>query len=279
MRLPLEVIGHIINSTDDLQTLQSWVCVSSATRELAEHILWRSIVVHCDHFGEDWELWATHADLISTLKTEADMLANPEKWRDMDYFHDPSTPKPFCQRGAFIEALSLRARYNWKPDEDDADGGLAEQDIRLTFESLSPILVNLQSLRIDGIFSQRCWDILLELPALKELRLWRTWDSNEENINFEGLSRLRAFEIGPLYFAEAVALGIAVRESSLEKLHISIKEDRQLWNPDMLSVFFQALVGLGSDDIEDTESLSDETVGFPSSLVELVIEDDHEHDE
>lgn len=278
MKLPLEVIGHVINSTDDLQTLQSWACVNSATRELAERVLWRSIVVHCDLFGEDWELWATHAGPISTLKTEADVLANPEKWRDMDYFHNPSTPKPFCLRGAFIEALSLRARYEWKPDDDDADGGVAENDIRLTFKSLSPILVNLRSLRIDGIFSQRCWDMLLELPALKELRLWRTWDLNEENIDFEGLSRLQAFEIGPLYFTEAVALGTAVRESSLEKLHIAIKEDRQLWNPDMLSVFFQALVGLGSDDIKGDQSLSDEDVGFPSSLVELVIEDDYKHD-
>lgn len=267
MKLPLEIIHLIINETDDLQTLRSWACVNWTFRTYAERILWRSVVIHCDHFDNDWKHCDSPADIIWTLKKEAAYEEHPETWSEWSV----ESP-PICRRAAYVKALSLRARLAFDSVYDDS--GIIDGYVINTFEWLSLVLANLRSVRLDGSFSQRAWDSLLALPALRELRLWRTRSVSPEILNFQGLSKLQAFEIGSLLFTEAVALGTAVRESNLEILHIAVREDESSWEPNTLLPFFDELVGIDYGNSDGSRDSANECYGFPPSLLELAIEDE-----
>ncbi len=53
--LPREIINHIINQTEYLQTLKNWALVDRATNAIAEQILWRDIVVNDNNIANDEE--------------------------------------------------------------------------------------------------------------------------------------------------------------------------------------------------------------------------------
>ena len=88
------------------------------------------------------------------------------------------------------------------------------------FQTTSAVFPHLKSIRVDGEVSQRVFCTLLKLPALRELTLWRVCEARDPLSNFHGLRRLRVLEIGMLSIEEALPFGDAVRDNTLETLHI-----------------------------------------------------------
>lgn len=266
MKLPQEVISFIINYTDDLETLKSWARVSWAASADAERLLWRDVVVHHDRcfLYERWIPPDGTGDQLRSLLSEVLNKENSERFEELE----DSLPY-ICQRAPFVSHFSFRVKWLWEVD----NVGGACLDVVGIFSKLSPILLNLRSVRIDGQLGQEEWDILLLLPCLRELRLWRSQHRGPGVVTFEGLSKLEAFEFGSITCVEAAALGAAVRKSSLKRLHISIKHDLDLSRTESLRTFFEALVKFDRDE-EDISGSMIGNSGFPSSLVELAIEDE-----
>jgi hypothetical protein len=169
---------------------------------------------------------------------------------------------PLRQRNSLIKHISLRAKWDLYPEN-----GIREQTTLGMFQPSSTFFPNLKSIRTDGVLSQRVWDTLVKLPSIQELRLWRVDKSSEPLSNFQGLSRLQALEIVMLSPGEALPLGNAVRQSALERLHIT--------DVDMGLPYFFAILIKGPTDLKERpENTEDASYGFPPSLVELAIESD-----
>jgi hypothetical protein len=155
-----------------------------------------------------------------------------------------------------------------------AENGVFEETTLRIFQTPSAIFPNVRSVRVDGGANQLVWDTLLQLPAFRELRLWRMCRQADPLSHFRGLFRLQALEIGMLLPQEAVCLGRAVQESRLETLHISSSNVDRPQERSVLAEFFTGLTVV-SIDLEGHPKTGEESSGcFPSSLMELAIEDD-----
>jgi hypothetical protein len=141
--------------------------------------------------------------------------------------------------------------------------------------SLSPILPNLRSIRVKAHVTQEAWNAVLALPALKILHMTRTFYMAYGWLEFNELYKLEEFVCGTLFYEEAMCLGKAVRDSNLEKLHITVTRTAVPEQKDTLKDFFHGLTTVyefGTPSSTYTEDNS----GFPSSLVDLSIEKDDE---
>lgn len=127
-----------------------------------------------------------------------------------------------CRRAGFVKHLFLRSEF--RREQEHVQFGVTHKTTREIFEELSSHFLNLRSVPIDGEVSQEIWDVLLDLLSLKELRLWRVYPLGDETLNFSGLLKLQAFELSELFEEEAVAFAVAVRESHIERLHVTVPQ-------------------------------------------------------
>lgn len=98
-------------------------------------------------------------------------------------------------------------------------------------------------------------------------------------LNFHNLSQLKALELGMISPEEGRSLGLAVRESTLEKLHIGstdICTDSQQESEDGLTaaVTFLSAIATGIAVSREGREYKGVSSGLPPSLLELAIEDD-----
>jgi hypothetical protein len=265
-KLPREVIAHVIAKTNDLNTLKNWAVVARESNVVAENILWRNIIVDIEDIASEWfQPPKGSTDPLWTLRKEPLQQENPEWFLDPEETEEP----PLYHRNSIVKHISLRTYYRVY-DEFPEDGILEETTLGM-FQNSSAVFPNLKSIRIDGSASQLVWDTLLKLPSLRELRLWRMCTQSGLLLNFQGLSRLQALEIGMLSPQEALSLGDAVRESDLETLHISSTDVNTRDGGESALVNFFTRLTRASKRFASTEDISG---GFPSSLAELAIEDD-----
>lgn len=301
--LPTEIINNIISQADDLQSLKNWALVSWTCNDIAERILWSNITINTSQFY-DPAYPSDGQDPVQILRHESYERRNNThllpKWMGMKR-GDLRVPS-IVSRLSMVKNFALRTV--WDVDSRDLPQGGSREDWRIqeVYKDLFPMMNNLYTLRIDGEVNRRTWNLLLALPSLRELRIWRTTtvdsqalldryhpaeainqlshkDKQElvENmvLNFQGLSRLTTFEIGLLSPLESAALGAAVRESNLEVLHIAVTRDNRSFNDQgalTLARFWENLV---PKEIDDTSPIIQNTnIGFPASMRELVLEDD-----
>ncbi|KAI9648572.1 hypothetical protein NHQ30_003208 [Ciborinia camelliae] len=302
--LPAEIIQNIISQSDDLQSLKNWALVSWRCNDIAERILWSNVTINTSQFYDP--AYPTDGqDPLQILRHEGyerlhyNIHVRP-KWGRMEC-GDQRVPS-IVSRLSMIKNFALRTV--WDVDSRDLPQGGSREDWRIhaVFSELFPMMQNLYTLRIDGEVNRTSWELLLALPSLRELRIWRTTtvDSQalleryypehtieqlrstekqelvlDKVLNFRGLSRLRAFEIGLLSPLESAALGAAVRESNLEVLHIAVTRDNRSFHnqgAQTLERFWECLVPY---EIDDTSPIVQDTnYGFPASMRELVLEDD-----
>jgi hypothetical protein len=130
----------------------------------------------------------------------------------------------------------------------------------------------LQSVRINGDATQAVWDTLLELPMLKELRIWRTSESRNAPLTFYKLAKLQSLELGLLSPQEGFALWLAVLESSLKSLHFSVYSEES----DTTNAVVTFLSALSSKVAASNTGVEGKAVGSKPlpPLVELGIEGD-----
>lgn len=301
--LPTEIIHTIISHSDDLQSLKNWALVSRKYNDIAERMLWSNITINTSQFydpaypldGQDPLQILRHESLERRMKR----YLRPT-WMEMDR-RDYRVPS-IVSRLPMVKHFALRTV--WDIDSRDLPQSGSREDWRILelYQELFPAMQNLCTLRIDGEVNRRTWDLLLVLPSLRELRIWRTTtvDSQallercyspdsmnrfsqrekqklveDKVLNFEGLSRLRAFEIGLLSPMESAALGSEVRKSNLEVLHIAVTRDNKSYDNQgvhTLSRFWENLVPNEIDDNSPIVQALD--YGFPASMRELVLEDD-----
>jgi hypothetical protein len=120
--------------------------------------------------------------------------------------------------------------------------------------------------------TQEGWDALTALPALRKLYMLRIKYSGFDALDFNGLSKLQEFQTGTLLCREAFALGAAVRNSNLEKLHIRVARlGMAVEQRDTLKNFFAGFTTLDYGGSLLSASSMEECSGFPSSLVDLSI--------
>jgi hypothetical protein len=95
--------------------------------------------------------------------------------------------------------------------------------------------------------------------------------------SFYDISKLDAFELGMLGNNEAFILGNAIRQSTLKTVHIRASDPVSSHNDNgTLDLFFSGLVS--SPEAINAHSYHPEEIncGFPPSIIELAIEDDHQ---
>lgn len=269
-KLPRDIIKHIIEKVDDLKTLKNWALVDWGANAVAESILWRNVIIDIENIASEWfQPPEGSTDPLWTLQKEKLQQEDPQWFLDPDETEEP----PLHHRNSLVKHISLRAK--WDVSGEDPEEGILEETTLGMFQTSSSVFPNLKSIRIDGVVSQCLWDTLLKLPSLQELRLWRVCEPRDPLSNFQELSRLRALEIGMLSPKEALPLGNAVRESTVETLHISSTDvDMGETEESALAYFFAGLTGGSTDPEKRFENTEDVSCGFPSSLVELAIEDD-----
>lgn len=217
--LPEDLILYIVRYMDGLLTLKHFALVSREAYAIIERILWRNVIVdvrHLDHEREDVQ--KDFACPIRTLRLEEDRKENPE-WNDEDRNKQAA-------KASFVRHLSLRKRRIPGEINDYKDGIPSGTTLSL-FDTTPEFFSNLWSVRIDGEATRVIWNCLMKLPSIRELRLWRITSPSEDlpPLELHGLSKLRALELGLLSPAEGKALGLALAESRLEKLHFSSTAD------------------------------------------------------
>ncbi|TGO66026.1 hypothetical protein BOTNAR_0070g00290 [Botryotinia narcissicola] len=301
--LPTEIINHIISRTDDLESLKNWALVSWAYNDIAERILWSNITINTAQFY-DPSYPSDGQDPLRILRHESHERRNDTHLRPpwMRMGRGEHRVPSIVSRLPKVKNFALRTV--WDVDSRDLPQGGSREDwtIREVYGDLFPMMENLYTIRIDGEVNRKTWDLLLALPSLRELRIWRTTtvDSqalldrnhsaeaisqlshNEKQdlvdnmvLNFRGLSRLTTFEIGLLSPLESAALGAEVRESNLEVLHIAVTRDNRSFHNQgqyTLARFWASLVPNEID--ESSPLIQNYNVGFPASMRELVLEDD-----
>jgi hypothetical protein len=298
MKLPFELIRLIIHQTDHRPTLASWARVNWAARAEAESILWESVVVKREQYGQQDRYDCPEredgiSDPLLTLQEEATpenklkMYLNTvprDSYQDLSGFND----RPAFRKAAYVKRLSFEGS---PPTGDRAESEFDCILVFQTFQILSPILVNLQSVWLEAEVTQECWDALISLPGLRQLSLFRTFyfayddldyggpfSGDMWELNFKGLSKLQEFVTGKLLKQDAFALGTAVRKSNLEKLHICANgfkgfPEIPYIQPLVLHRFIEGLTA-PSRDRKFCTSLPEEQIGFPSTLVDLLIGSD-----
>jgi hypothetical protein len=269
-KLPREIIARIIENTHDLKTLKNWTLVDWKSNVVAESILWQNIIVDIEKIDSEWfQPPEGSTDPLWTLRKEQLQQDDPEWFLDPEETEEP----PLYQRNSLVKHISLRTKYDVSGEY--PEDGILEGTTLGMFQTSSAVFPNLKSIRIDGIVSQLVWDTLLKLPSLRELRLWRVCEPRDPLSKFQGLSRLQALEIGMLSPQEALPLGDAVRESTLETLHFSSTDvNTREGKESALACFFTGLTRASADPEKRFKNTEDVSCGFPSSLVELAIEDD-----
>lgn len=218
MKLPLEIIRQIIHEALDDDTLVAWACVSSAARIQAESLLWNDTKIRREDFDNDcYERIDEVLDPIETLAKES---IKDQKRR--------SGIGRIFPRAALVESISFdRMRIDSDSDYDSFPSfqspGFDQNYVISTFKTLSSSLVNLRTVYLAASMTQEAWDAVLSLPALKVLRLCRMHGILCEELKFSpGLYKLDEFVHENLNWQEACELGLAVRDSSIKKLHITI---------------------------------------------------------
>lgn len=301
--LPIEIIHNIISQSSDLQSLKNWALVSWEYNDIAERILWSNITINTSQFY-DPSYPSDGQDPLHILRHEGFERRNELHLRPthMRLNREDHRIPSIVSRLPMVKHLSLRTV--WDVDSRDLPQGGSREDWRIleVYGELFPAMQNLYTLRIDGEVNRRTWKLLLTIPSLRELRIWRTTTVDSQAIleryysaetmdqlshkekqqlveskalNFEGLSRLRTFEIGLLSPLESAALGTEVRNSNLEVLHIAVTRDNRSFDNQgahTLERFWQKLVPYEIDD--DSPIVQDPNYGFPASMRELVLEDD-----
>lgn len=271
--LPLEVIRLIVGNTGDLGTLANWARVNWAIRASAESLLWEEIEVRLDGIKYD-ELGKRIdgiIDPIQILKNERSQDKDPKAFLN----GGSENLAPICRRAALVRHIFLYPVTNSYFGDDGYVARLESSDKYVidTFSYLSPILINLRSVNLHACVSRVGWDALMTLPALEELRLWREGYAPQDGFGptFDGLEKLRVFEIHSLFFDEAFPLGLAVRRSFLETLHITVglKETGARSSQMTLQNFFSGLTLVDISAPENPEPYC----GFPDSLIDLKLED------
>jgi hypothetical protein len=296
MKLPFELMRLIIHQTDHRSTLASWARVNWAARAEAESILWGSVVVKREHYGQQYQYDCLEredgiSDPLLTLQEEVTPENNHKMYPNMvprDSHHDLSifNDRPTFRRAAHVKRLSFEGS---PPTDDRAESEFDYLIVLQTFQMLSPILVNLQSVWLEAQVTQEGWDALISLPALRRLSVFRTFYSANDDwsepfsgdmwqLDFKGLSKLQEFVTGKLLEQDAFVLGTAVRKCNLEKLHICASglggfPGVPYIQPLVLHKFFAGLTTLSHDGKLCT-SLPEERFGFPSTLVDLSIGSD-----
>ncbi|KAM3075607.1 hypothetical protein ACMFMG_007742 [Clarireedia jacksonii] len=298
--LPSEIIYNIIYQTDDLPSVKNWALVNRAYNRIAERILWSNITINTAQFYDP--LWPYEGrDPLQVFRNEVNNAGLQRSPISRMLPQDREIP-PVVSRLSLVKNLAFRTV--WDIDSRDLPNAGVREDEKVLkiYEEICPSMQNLTTVRIDGDVTKKTWNLLLKLPSLRELRIWRTTtiDSqaliersyseeqvakfshktkktllNDLVLDFKGLSRLRSFEMGLLSPLESAALGAAVRESNLETLHIAVTRDSKSFDnqgPQTLDKFWRGLVPL---DIDETSPIVvDANYGFPASMRELIIEDD-----
>lgn len=301
--LPTEIIHNIISQADDLQSLKNWALVSWQYNDTAERILWSNITINSSQFY-DPAYPSDGQDPLQILRHESYERRNDTHlrpaWMRMQR-GDQRVPS-IVSRLSMVKHFALRTV--WDVDSHDLPQGGSREDWRVqeVYTDLFPMMDNLYTLRIDGEVSRKTWNLLLRLPSLRELRIWRTTTvdsqalldryhpTDEKNqlsyqekqalvesnvLNFHNFSRLTTFEIGLLSPLESAALGAAVRDSNLEVLHIAVTRDNRSFNNQGSQTLARFWANLVPNEINDTSPLVQDTnYGFPASMRELVLEDD-----
>ncbi|QSZ29511.1 hypothetical protein DSL72_004025 [Monilinia vaccinii-corymbosi] len=301
--LPTEIIHYIISQSDDLQSLKNWALVSWAYNDIAERILWSNITIDTSQLydpaypsdGQD----PLRILLYESLERRNNIHLRPA-WMKIDR-RDHRVPS-IVSRLSMVKHFAFRTV--WDVDSRDLPQGGSREDWRILeiCDKLFPLMQNLYTLRIDGEVHRRTWNLLLPLPSLRELRIWRTTTVDSQALleryyspgsmdlfghrekqelvkskvlNFEGLSRLRTFEIGLLSPLESAALGAEVRKSNLEVLHIAVTRDNKSYDNQGVHTLRRFWENLVPNEIDDTSPIvQDPNYGFPASMRELVLEDD-----
>ncbi|PQE16980.1 hypothetical protein CJF30_00003693 [Rutstroemia sp. NJR-2017a BBW] len=298
--LPNEIIHNIIYQSDDLRSVKNWALVSRAYNGIAERILWSNITINTAQFYDpSWPYEGQ--DPLQVFRNEVSNAALQRSPVNKILPFDREIP-PVVSRLPLVKNIAFRTV--WDIDSRDLPNGGVKEDEKILkiYEEICPAMQNLTTVRIDGDVTKKTWNLLLNLPSLRELRIWRTTtvDSqaliersypeeqvanfnhetkktllNDLVLDFRGLSRLRSFEIGLLSPLESAALGAAVRESNLETLHIAVTRDSKSFDnqgPHTLEKFWRGLVPVEID--ETSPIVTDANYGFPASMREIVIEDD-----
>jgi hypothetical protein len=255
-KLPREIINVIIANTHDLTTLKHWAVVDKKSKVVAERILWQSIAIDIERTNNNWFLPPEGTtNPLWIIQKEQVQQENLACFRDPSGTNDP----PLYYRNTLVTHILLKTNFEVSGQYPE-DGIFEEMTIRM--------FPNLTSARIDGIANQLVWDTLLKLPALRSLRLWRISWQPEQLSSFHGVSRLQALQIGMLLPQEALGLGEAVRQSNLRVLHINSTDVYMTsQGGSVLANFFTGLAAASAENMEESDH------GFPSSLVELAIED------
>ncbi|PQE12266.1 hypothetical protein CJF31_00000480 [Rutstroemia sp. NJR-2017a BVV2] len=286
--------------SDDLRSVKNWALVSRAYNSIAERILWSNITINTAQFYDpSWPYEGQ--DPLQVFRNEVNNAALQRSPVNRILPFDREIP-PVVSRLPLVKNIAFRTV--WDIDSRDLPNGGVKEDEKILkiYEEICPAMQNLTTVRIDGDVTKKTWNLLLRLPSLRELRIWRTTtvDSqaliersypeeqvanfshetkktllNDLVLDFRGLSRLRSFEIGLLSPLESAALGAAVRESNIETLHIAVTRDSKSFDnqgPQTLEKFWRGLVPV---DIDETSPIvTDANYGFPASMREIVIEDD-----
>ncbi|ESZ92497.1 hypothetical protein SBOR_7122 [Sclerotinia borealis F-4128] len=301
--LPTEIIHNIISQADDLQSLKNWALVDWAYNDIAERILWSNITINSSQFY-DPDYPSNGQDPLRILRHENDERPNntdlESTWKKIR--HGDQRVPSIVSRLSMIKNFALRTV--WDVDSRDLPQGGSREDgrIRGVFRELFPTMQNLHTLRIDGEVNRKTWSLILTSPSLRELRIWRTTTVDSQALlereysaytlnrlsykekqvlvegmvlDFQGLSRLRTFEIGLLSPLESAALGAEVRESNLEVLHIAVTRDNRSFDNQGMHTLARFWENLVPSEIDDSSPIAQETnYGFPASMRELVLEDD-----
>jgi hypothetical protein len=277
--LPDELLANVIRHAPDLDTLKACACVNSRWNWHAEPPLWRSVDKDItDLYDESSLLPEGATDPFDVFKFVSQL--DPELLRDEDLciaIYGPTGPailRTYARRCTSARHISLTAPYN-------PDGGgypsLKESGFLAFVPAFFAVLPNLETLTVDGALTQRVWDALLKLSPLRELNIWRCDDLRHPLSRFGGLSQLKALRLGKVLHSEAFALGDAVRESHLTTLHIKTTNiGIALGGENTLDSLFAGLLRGHESTEGPVKRPGTITYGFPSSLTELAIEDDHE---
>jgi hypothetical protein len=267
-----EIISRIAESIDDLPTLKNLALACKMVNAVVEGILWRNVTVSIQHMYGDWyDLPVDRTCPIWTLRKEEWYQSDPESFLDeVEIDEVEINGPPIRQRSPLVRHISLR---NIKVHgEDNFESGFSEDITLRIFRTETIMFPWLQSVRIDGDATQAVWDALLELPMLKELRIWRSGESRDAPLTFYKLAKLRSLELGLLSPQEGFALGLAALGSALKSLHFSVFSEEK----DTTTAAVTFLSALSTKVAISNTGVEGEAVGSKPlpPLVELGIEGD-----
>jgi hypothetical protein len=263
-----EIISRIAESIDNLPTLKNLALACKMVNAVVEGILWRNVTVSIQHMYGDWsDLPVDRTCPIWTLKKEELYQNDPEWFLDEVEINVP----PIRQRSPLVRHISLR-NIKVHGEDDNFEDGFSKDITLPIFRTEAIMFPWLQSVRIDGDATQAVWDALLELPMLKELRIWRSSESRDAPLTFYKLAKLRSLELGLLSPQEGFALGLAALGSALKSLHFSVYSEER----DTTTAAVTFLSALSTKAATSNTGVEGEAVGSKPLplLVELGIEGD-----